>query len=87
VYIDSSDDGILEMDGQPYYEDDGTPLLIETTEPMTEPATLDASSIGIVYLNGFRNSGNQSVNMSGETITITLGFSDGSSAEYTIDIS
>jgi|AntDeeMetagen285_2_1112576.scaffolds.fasta_scaffold05930_2 hypothetical protein len=86
VYIESSDDGVLEMDGQPYYEDDGTPLLIGSTETMTEPATLDASATGTVYIHAFRNNGDQTVGMSGATITITLGFNDGSSATYSVEI-
>jgi hypothetical protein len=74
------------MDGQPYYEDDGTPLLIGSTETMTEPATLDASATGTVYIHAFRNNGDQTVGMSGATITITLGFNDGSSATYSVEI-
>ncbi|AFK20108.1 hypothetical protein E6P09_14680 [Haloferax mediterranei ATCC 33500] len=84
VYLDASDDGLLEMDGgPPYYGDSGTPYSLGQRERLTENGVVDAGSQATIYIYEFQNNGGNRVRMEGEEVAVTLYFGDGSSQEYT----
>ncbi|RDZ47951.1 hypothetical protein C5B86_02525 [Haloferax sp. Atlit-19N] len=84
VFIDASEDGLLEMDGgPPYYGDSGTPYTLGDTETLTEHSIVNAGTQATVYIYQFQNSGGNRVRMENEQVTVTLYFDDGSSQTYT----
>ena len=85
VFIDADTDGVLDLDGWPYYDDEGTTELpIDAYRPLTEDATVGTGSTATVDIYQFQNNGGSSVDMSGATVTVTLHFSDGSKATYQV---
>lgn len=86
VFVDAATNGVLDLDGQPYYNDAGTPLSFGTQEPMTEDAVVADGGTATVNVYAFRSSGGNEVSMAGSTVTATLHFADGSSVTYEVQV-
>ncbi|WP_226010498.1 Ig-like domain-containing protein [Halomicrobium salinisoli] len=86
VYVAASTEGVLDVDGQPYYEDAGTPLAFGTRTAMTEDATVAGGSTATVTLYAFRDNGGNALDMSGSDVTVTLHFADGSAGTYVVSV-
>lgn len=84
VFINATTDGLLEMDGAPYYDDDGSESYqLGTVESLTETATLNPGAQAQVTLLNFRNNGGQTMSAADRELSVTLYFQDGSSTSFT----
>jgi len=84
VYVDADTPGAYDADGTPYGNDPGNSLAIGTRASMTDEPTIDAGSTATVDIYQFRNNGGNARSMSGETVTVTFHFQDGSAATYDV---
>lgn len=83
VYIDSSTPGLFEGDGTPYYDDNGaTAYQLGTTQSLTENAELASGETAVVTVLDFRRNNGNTASVAGTQVTITLGFSDGTTRTF-----
>jgi PKD repeat protein len=84
VYIQSSDNGILEMSGGEYFNENDRALQLDTRENLNDTAVVQPGDEATINTFEYRNNGGKVIdNMGGRELTVTLYFADGTSRQYT----
>ena len=84
VYIQSSDNGFLEMSGGQYFDENDRALQLDTRENLNDTAVVQPGDEATVNTFQYRNNGGRVIdNMGGRELTVTLYFADGTSRQYT----
>ncbi|WP_262180695.1 Ig-like domain-containing protein [Haloarcula laminariae] len=83
VWIDSSSgsDGVVEMSGEPYYDEDSTEMPLDTVQELNENAVVNSGNLATVYMYQFYKN-NKAKSVAGKDVTVELGFQDGSTGTY-----